>query len=467
MNKLINSPEWVQDAIFYQIFPDRFANGDITNDPPVKAAWGSQPTSNNYFGGDLLGIIQRLDYLQDLGITALYLTPIFKAKSNHKYDTFDYYEIDPSFGNKKIFKALVDDCHRRGIRIILDGVFNHCGYDSILFNDLREKEERSKYLKWFDIRSFPIDKYVVNYQTCGGTWYLPKLNTDHPDVREYLFEVAAYWIREFGIDGWRLDVPWKVSSGFWIEFRQRIKNEFPQIYLVGEIWRDPSIWVKGDRFDGVMNYALRNYILDYCVFDHMDAEDFNHELLLQAEIFGNSAAIQMNLLGSHDTPRFFTLCQENIKRELLAISFLFTYIGAPMIYYGDEIGLVGENDPDCRRCMPWEQKAEWNMVIKNHIEKLIKTRLRHKALRRGTFKMLMTFNGIYAYQRQYEDDVAIVILNPRMAYQDIKIPYKDNEPAGKNKWRDLLSGKVMISDNDFITIDHIDSMTGLILLKEK
>lgn len=463
MNKTSSIPEWVQDAIFYQIFPDRFANGDISNDPVPITEWGSKPTIDNFFGGDLLGIINRLDYLQNLGINALYLNPIFKARSNHKYDTDDYYQIDPSFGDKRIFKSLVDECHQRGIRIILDGVFNHCGYDSVLFNDVIEREELSEYATWFNIHSYPIDKNVVNYQTCGGTWYLPKLNSDLPKVREYLFNVAAYWIREFGIDGWRLDVPWKIPVSFWIEFRQKIKNEFPDIYLVGEIWRDPANWVRGDTFDGVMNYSLRNCILDYCVYDRMDAEDFNYEIQLQLQIFQHSAPLQLNLLGSHDTPRIFTLCNEELKRELLAISFLFTYLGAPMIYYGDEIGLTGENDPDCRKCMPWDRKHEWNIIIKEHFEKLIKARLEHAALRRGTFRPLLMFNGIYAYQRQFENDTAIIVLNPRKAYHNIKIPYKGNDLEDKNKWCDLLTGKTILAQNGNIYLEDLDAMTSLIL----
>jgi len=463
MNKTSSTPEWVRDTIFYQVFLDRFANGDASNDPVPTAKWGSKPTVDNFFGGDLLGVMNHLDYLQDVGVNALYLTPIFKASSNHKYDTDDYYQIDPAFGDKKIFRSLVDECHRRRVKVVLDGVFNHCGYHSIYFQDVIKNGRSSKYSNWFDIHSHPIDKDAVNYQTCGGTWYLPKLNCELPEVRQYLFDMAAYWIREFGIDGWRLDVPWKISFDFWMEFRERIKGEFPETYLVGEIWRDAMKWIRGDTFDGVMNYPLRNCILDYCVYDHMDAEDFNYELLHQQQIFQQAALLQLNLLGSHDTPRILTLCGEEIKREILAISFLFTYLGTPMLYYGDEIGLTGENDPDCRKCMPWEKQSEWNYVIQEHFKKLIKARMAHAALRRGSFKPLYVFNGVYSYQRQFEDDTIIVVLNPRMAYHDIKIPYVATHLNDKNEWCDILTRKKFIVQNGNICIETLDAMTGLIL----
>ncbi len=466
MNKISSTPEWVHDAIFYQIFPDRFANGDVSNDPFSISEWGSKPTVDNFFGGDLLGVMNRLDYLQDLGVNTLYLTPIFKASSNHKYDADDYYQIDPAFGDKKIFKSLVDECHRRGVKIVLDGVFNHCGYHSIYFQDVIENGRSSKYSAWFDIHSFPVDKDAVNYQTCGGTWYLPKLNCELPEVRQYLLDVAIYWIREFGIDGWRLDVPWKISFNFWREFRERIKSEFPETYLVGEIWRNPEKWIKGEIFDGVMNYPLRNCILDYCVYDHMDAEDFNFELLNQQQILQQATLMQLNLLGSHDTPRILTLCEGDIKREILALSFLFTYLGAPMIYYGDEIGLMGGNDPDCRKCIPWEKKNGWNFTIQKHFKKLITARMTHAALRRGSFTPLYVFNGIYAYQRQMGEDTIIVVLNPRMAYHDIKIPCTAFHLKDKKEWRDLVTGKKYSVQNGNIFIETLDAMTGLILCPE-
>jgi len=462
-----SQPFWVRDAIFYQIFPDRFSNGDITNNPNPVDEWGSKPTINNKFGGDLQGILNHLDYLTDLGINAIYLNPILQANTNHKYDTYDYFKIDPSFGDEKTLRLLISECHRRGIRVVLDGVFNHCGYDSILFNDVKTYGEQSRYSKWFEIHSFPISKEIVNYQTCGGTWYLPKLNTKNPIVQDYLIDVAIYWTKNFEIDGWRLDVPWKIPMKFWRRFRERIKREFPETYLIGEIWRDPSIWTKGDTFDGIMNYALRNSILDYCVYDRMDAEDFNYELEQQIGIFNQSACYQLNILGSHDTPRIFTLCSEEINRMLLTITFLFTYIGVPMIYYGDEIGLTGGDDPDCRKCMPWNHTEDWNTKISGYYKKLIKARLDHIAFRKGTFTPLFIFNGVYAYQRQYENDCAVIILNPRKSYQDIKIPYKTENLQEKEFWCDLITQKIFTAQDGFIRIDFLESASSLVLLRKE
>lgn len=457
------TPDWVRNAIFYQIFPDRFSNGDISNDPADITSWGLKPTVDNFFGGDLKGITKRLDYLQDLGINALYLTPIFKARSNHKYDTYDYFEIDPNFGNKQEFKNLVEEIHKRDMYIVLDGVFNHCGYDSVLFNDVKERGKNSKYYSWFNVFSYPIEKDEVNYQSCGGTWYLPKINLENPDARNYLIDVARYWIKEYKIDGWRLDVPWKIPISFWQQFREELKTEFPDIYLVGEIWRDPSIWVQGDTFDGIMNYSLRNCILDYCVYDRMDAEDFNYELLMQSRVFGNNIYGQLNLLGSHDTPRIMTECHEEINRIQLAITFLLTYIGTPMIYYGDEIGLIGENDPDCRRCMPWGHESDWNLSIKKYYKKMIQARKEHKALRRGSFLPIFIFNGIYAFQRKYDNDIVLVVLNPRKTYHDIRIRYQGTDLPDNIIWCDLITGEKYYSKDNQVYIEHLGSTKSLIL----
>lgn len=342
-------PDWVRDAVFYQIFPDRFARSGANKDWPRLAPWGAAPTPENFFGGDLIGIRLRLPYLSDLGITALYLTPIFEAGTNHRYDTHDYLTIDPMLGDLDALRRLVRDAHDLGIRVLLDGVFNHCGDGFWAFRDLREQGERSPYRDWFFSRKLPIRRDPPSYQTCGGANYLPKLNTDNPEVRSHLLDVATYWVTEADIDGWRLDVPWKASRPFWDEFRDAVKTAKPDAYLVGEIWRDANPWL--NCFDGVMNYRLRDIHLDYCIRDHMDAEDAAFETQGIIEAFGAAAPDQLNLLGSHDTPRLLTLSGGDESRALLALSAMFTSPGAPMLYYGDENGMEGENDPDCRRCM--------------------------------------------------------------------------------------------------------------------
>jgi glycosidase len=455
-------PDWVKNAVFYEIFPDRFANGDQRNDPPGVEPWGGAPSRTNFFGGDIQGIIDHLPYLQDLGVTALYLTPVFKANTNHKYDICDYMSIDPAFGDTELLCKLVSTAHDLGLRVILDIVFNHCGENFWAFEDVKRHGASSKYKSWFFVDHYPITQDPPNYQTYGGAWYLPKLNTTNPEVQQYLLNVASYWIETCNIDGFRLDVPYKIPMDFWRLFRERIKQIKPDAYIVGEVWRDPRPWLQGDTCDGVMNYPLRNYILDYCVFDTMDAEDFDYEINLLRQANGSSANLQLNLLGSHDTPRLLTLCKDDIARVILAVTFLFTYVGAPMIYYGDEIGLRGGNDPDCRKCMSWEE-TEWEHRLVNIHRNLIRARYKHPALQRGDFLPLLIYNGVYAYLRRLEDDEVIVILNPREERHQIKIPLGNLNIKGK-LWQNMLGeGTFKVTDNH-LRIETLPSKSALLLI---
>ncbi|MBA4379226.1 MAG: alpha-amlyase [Anaerolinea sp.] len=456
------APEWIRNAIFYQIFLDRFDNGDPSNDPPGVLPWGSPPTLDNFFGGDFQGIMDHLHYLEDLGVNTLYLTPIFKARTNHKYDTCDYMTIDPSFGTNQLFHRFVDEAHSRGIRVVLDAVFNHCGDGFWAFEDVKQRGAASKYKNWFYTTNFPIRQDPPNYQTCGGVAYLPKLKVTNPEVQEYLLKVATYWLREFDVDGWRLDVPWKVNLDFWRTFREVVKQINPDAYIVGEVWRDPRPWLQGDTCDGVMNYPLRNYILDYCVYDTMDAEDFDYEITLLRKTYGSSASAQLNLLSSHDTPRLLTLCKNDIARTIIAITFLFTYVGSPMIYYGDEIGLCGGNDPDCRRCMPWEE-ANWESELAKTYQKLIRARHTHRALRRGDFVPLLVFNGVYAYLRRFNNDEVIVILNPREERHQIKIPL-GSTGTKERTWRNLLGEGIFKETEAHLQIETLLSKSALVLV---
>ena len=254
-------PYWVKDAIFYQIFPDRFENGDCSNDPVNVQPWNAPPTGEQFKGGDLRGIIQRLDYLLDLGINAIYLNPIFQATSNHRYNTTDYYKIDPKLGDLSDFRALLDVAHRNGVRVILDGVFNHCGRGFFAFVDLLENQANSPYRNWFHPLAFPLDGYspgdAKDYLAWWGFKSLPKFNTNEPAVRRYIFDVARYWIEQ-GADGWRLDVPNEIDDdSFWAEFRHVVKSVNQDAYLVGEIWTADPRWVGEGHFDGMMNYPFR------------------------------------------------------------------------------------------------------------------------------------------------------------------------------------------------------------------
>jgi cyclomaltodextrinase len=454
-------PEWVPDAIFYQIFPDRFFNGDPSNDPPNAEPWGNPPTPFNFFGGDLRGIIRKLDYLEDLGVNALYLNPIFKARTNHKYDTCDYYEVDTAFGGNSSLKELVEELHRRGMRIILDGVFNHCGDGFWAFEDIKTLGASSIYSDWFLVRSYPIRANPPSYYTCGGCWYLPKLNVSNPQVREYILKVATHWLEEAGIDGWRLDTPCKIPLDFWREFRTAVKVVDPQAYLVGEIWRDAGIWIKGNTFDGITNYRLRELILDYCANGILDAEDFAYEVASLHESHGSAAPFMLNLMGCHDTPRVLTVFRGEVERLLIALTFQFTTVGAPMIHYGDEIGMVGNTDPDCRRTMIWEE-AKWNRQIFNLYLELIALRRSHKALRQGNFESLLTFDKVYAYRRVYRNDEIIVVLNPGQAVMDLGIPTNSQV----EKWRDLIRGNKHNTENKLLLFECVPATSYTVLLPD-
>jgi glycosidase len=459
---IYSAPKWLSEAIFYQIFPERFDNGDPSNDPPGVQRWGQPPTNNNFFGGDLQGILNRIPYLHDLGINAIYLTPIFKARTNHRYDTCDYLEIDPCVGDLALFRKLVETAHASGIRIVLDAVFNHCGDGFWAFEDLRRNGAASAYRDWFFPHRFPVDTHPVNYQTCGGADFLPKLNTANREVRDYLLKVAAYWIREAGIDGWRLDVPWKAEMDFWPEFHEVVKKANPDACILGEIWRDPLPWLAGDTCDGIMNYPLRDYILDYCVRDAMDAEDFHYFSRRLLVGYAQSAPNQLNLLGSHDTPRILSVCRGNIDRAILAFTALFTQPGMPMVYYGDDTGMEGENDPDCRRCMDWNE-SHWNMRIHQTVKQLIQARHQHPSLSSLTIEPLLIFNGVYAFHRTAGDDEAMVILNPREAQPEIRLSPSSSRVT---TWRDLYTGKLYSRQGDDLVITGLHEKTALVLLPE-
>jgi glycosidase len=433
-------PNWIKNAIFYEIFPERFFNGDPNNDPNNVEPWGSIPTRDNFFGGDLQGIINKLDYLETLGINAIYLTPIFAANTNHKYDVIDYYKIDPHFGDINTFRLLLKEAHDKGIRIILDAVFNHVGENFWAFQDVVKYGKDSKYFNWFYIKSFPITKTPKpNYETYENAYYLVKLNTNNPELRQYLYNVAKYWIDE-GIDGWRLDVPYLISHDFWKDFRYIVKEINPELYIVGECWNVATDWLHGDEWDGAMNYPLRNLIIDFFINRKIDASTFDQKLEdLRIACPGETAYAMLNLLGSHDTPRFLTLCKENKELFKVAVAFLLTYVGVPMIYYGDEIGMIGENDPDCRRCMIWDPTLQDHELLEWH-RKLISIRKAHSALRQGSFQKVYALGDVYSFKRQYDTDHIIIILNRGTATEMIQLPNKIWH--GKYKIRDEVSGEV-------------------------
>ncbi len=363
------APEWVKETVWYQIFPERFANGDKTNDPEGTLPWGSQlPGREDFFGGDLQGVIDHLDYLVDLGINGLYFCPLFKASSNHKYDTIDYFDIDPDFGDKETFKKLVEEAHKRGIKIMLDAVFNHMGYYSPQFQDVVKNGEKSKFADWFHIHSFPVEigtngnfegAKTLSYDTFAFTPMMPKLNTANKEVQDYLLDIATYWVREFNIDAWRLDVANEVDHHFWKKFYEATTELDQDFYILGEIWHSSQSWLQGDEFHGVMNYAFTETATNFFVKDAISATKMASGLYEQLMLYRDQTnQVMFNCLDSHDTARLLHISGENKDVAKMALMFTFLQQGSPCIYYGTEIGMSGSDDPDCRRCMVWEEENQ-------------------------------------------------------------------------------------------------------------
>jgi len=418
-------PAWVKDAVFYQIFPERFANGDPSNDPPGTEPWGGTPTARNYFGGDLRGILQRLEYLSSLGITAIYLNPIFASNTNHKYQTTDYLRIDPHFGDEATFQELIVACHARGIRVILDGVFNHTGVDFFAFADVKKNGASSRYKDWYFFKGFPVGPVSSpNYQCWWGYGSLPKLNTGNNEVRDYIFAVTRHWL-EFGIDGWRLDVPNEIPHEFWIEWRRLVKSINPDAYIVGEIWENGAPWLKGDQFDAVMNYRFRKACVDFFATGDAVPSQFDTALAHQRSDYPDSVNFGLlNLLGSHDTERFLTLCHNDTESLKLALLFQMTYPGAPSIYYGDEVGMKGKKDPGCRGTMVWDEERRDSSVL-HYVQRTIRLRMDHPVFRRGDFSRLVADdkNSVYGFLRRDGGESAVVIINNSTRERVIELPF--------------------------------------------
>lgn len=410
-------PDWIQDAVFYQIFPDRFANGDTSNDPVNVLPWGSPPSRNHFQGGDLRGVLQKLDYLLDLGINAIYFNPIFLAHSNHRYDTVDYLKIDDRLGTHQDFQTLLKTAHSSGIKVILDGVFNHCGRGFFGFVDLLENQDYSPYRNWFHIRHFPLDAYTQgkaeSYLAWWGLKSLPKFNTDNPRTRKFLLDVGRYWIDE-GIDGWRLDVPNEIDDDpFWADFRHVVKSANPQAYILGEIWTTDPRWVGEGHFDGLMNYPLREAVIGLLNGEKSTVSEFANRVEDLLEIYPRENVYAMYLpLGSHDTERIFTMMGGHLDKVKQALGFLFAYPGAPAIYYGDEIGLEGGKDPECRAAFPWEAQ-EWYEELHAWVKSLISLRKEMPVIRRGNYQRLLVDDRhhCYAFTRTLADEAVVIVMN--------------------------------------------------------
>ena len=406
--------KWMQESVVYQIFPERFCNGDPDINPDHLTSWGDEDNLTYYsrYGGDIRGIINKLDYIKDLGVDIIYLTPIFKSKTAHKYDTSDYFNIDPQFGTVETMKELVDKTHKKGMKIILDAVFNHSGEDFFAFKDVLENQQDSKYKDWYFIDSYPVSRENENYYTFGHRHFnMPKLNTSNEEVKEYLLKVGEYWVKEIGIDGWRLDVCDEIGHNFWRAFRKRIKSVNKDAVIIGEIMHEANSFLKGDQLDSIMNYPFKNAVTDFFAKKSINSSEFSDILAGNRMLYMDSITKQMwNLIDSHDTKRFLTECNDDLESMKLAVAFQFTYLGVPYIYYGDEIGINGGDDPFNRRCMIWDKEKQ-NLQLLEYFKKMIKIRKENKALIYGDYKELYCKDNIIVFERKYGDENILIIIN--------------------------------------------------------
>lgn len=362
---VMQKADWLESAVVYQIFVDRFYNVIPQEDGYVNLKVGQNPKPKDFGGGDLLGVAEKLPYLKQLGVNTIYLTPIFESESNHKYDTIDYYNVDRHFGGNAAFKTLMKECKANGIRVILDAVFNHASDKCKQFSDVKLRGNASPYHDYFIINGdFPVMK-PLNYEVFAECEYMPKWNTSNPEVRKLLCDIGGYYIEEYGIDGWRLDVSDEVSHALWKEFRAKIKSYGKDKVLIGENWHDSRSYLRGDEFDSIMNYAFTKAMLDYFARETADAEataDKLNELLMRN--FDQVNRMMLNLCDSHDTHRFYTECGED-KEKLLSALYLNVFMpGATMVYYGTEIPLSGGYDPDCRKMFDWDAPKDFYERVK-------------------------------------------------------------------------------------------------------
>lgn len=369
-------PEWFLNAVVYNIFPDSFADGRRSLSGEEKALSAPDGTiSHSHLGGTIAGIMENLDYIQDLGFNCLYLNPIFRSEEYHKYDIVDYFHIDSCLGSDDDFLALTKAVHERGMHIIIDGVFNHCSWHFPLFEDVVQNGESSPYKDWFYDLSFPVIRPETEAETPSYACFayerkMPKLNTANPEVQDYFARVGKYWIEKFHVDGWRLDVANEVDKNFWRRFRQAVHQVNPDAVLIGEVWENAEMWLKGDMFDSVMNYDFRKHCRDFFALERTNAKGFASgmtDMLLRYPL--QVSCGQLNLLDSHDVARFYSLCKEDYDRWQAAFLYLCMAPGVPSVFYGDEKRIAGLREPEYRSRMPWmEDHEETRTFVQNVIQ---------------------------------------------------------------------------------------------------
>lgn len=448
-NDVFSPPNWVKDTVWYQIFPERFNNGNEANDVLGTHAWNNGPApavgEYEFYGGDLQGIIDKLPYLEELGMTGIYLTPIFKAPTSHKYDTEDYYEIDPAFGNKEDLRRLVDLAHAKGIKIMLDAVFNHIGKASYQFQDAWKNRENSKYYDWF---YFNRDDYL-NFSTD-----MPKLNTNNPEVIAYLLDITTYWIKEANIDGWRLDVANEVDHEFWRRFRSAVKSVNAEVYICGELWHDSQAWLNGDQFDGVMNYPLAKPIQEWLAAGRINGIDFVEQFVQAYTRYPkNVNAAMMTLLDSHDTQRITSCAKNNQQKVDMCFALLATVPGSICFYYGSEIYLQGEEDPDNRRPMNWQENQ-----AQSNLKSLINLRKEYPVFgSAGEYDFLYYDQSTVVFKKYSQVETIYFIFNTQNS-KNVKLPAE----MQKKSFVDLMDNTIIELSEELL----VESFNYFILLEK-
>jgi neopullulanase len=452
-------PSWIQNAVFYQIFPDRFYNGNTENDPSNVKEWKEKPTFYSFFGGDIEGIIQKMDYLQDLGVNAIYLNPIFLSPSPHGYNASDYLRIDPKLGTEQNFKDFINLAHKRNMHVILDGVFNHTGRGFFAFADILENGENSPYLDWYHIHHFPLHAFDEGKSESYQAWFdiksMPKLNTENPQVCEYIMQVINYWLH-LGVDGWRLDVPNEIDDDqFWSRFQNEVKHINPNAYILGEIWHAEPRWIQ--FFDGLMNYPFRDALLGL-LNGEIDLVQFIATLREITTIYPweNVQAMYV-LLGSHDTERLYTKLNGDLARIKLAFMLQFFFPGVPAVYYGDEIGMQGGKDPECRAGFIWDEN-QWNKDLRGWLKKLIQIRKNEAVLQQGCFAIPAydAERKLCIFERQLGNEKLILAVNFSEQEQTFQI---DADTINRGVLEDIFSGKCQEGTGSGILIE-LNALSG-------
>lgn len=418
---IISVPEWAKGCVFYQIYPDSFSLPPEASDSE-KENWNSKPDKDHYLGGTLRGILSRIPYLKDLGVECLYLTPIFQADFTHRYATTDYLKIDPRLGTERDLIDLTEALHDNGIRIVLDGVFNHCGVHFAPFEDVLKNGEKSPYKDWFHIKKYPVTIDPSCYECVGDYSLMPRLNGACPEVRKYVKSVLLYWLKTAQIDGWRFDVADELDENavrYWCEC---VRRKYPEALMLAETWHPGTLISDGcSHFDCAMNYLFRSAMLDYFAHDTIDENTFISRIEDMLMCYPEDINDAMyNLVGSHDTPRFLTECRNEKWRVKMAAAFQMLFRGSPAIYYGDEIGMVGENDPGCRAGTTWNHM---DPDLLNWVKYLISIRKTHPAVIKGKCSLSVRSDGCLVLERTLDSDRVTAVFN--------KVSVNSADAAGK------------------------------------